>query len=512
MTNRPALRPTLKTAPVKQETVEDMIANARSLAERNVPTFIPALRAASIVVDPNLPSVAAIDKYWRTYWQADGVSWFVKAAAAVSKTAPCPTCNATSHNKYAYLAGIWIHEVGHCVFQHSTRQEAGYPKRGRWNMAADLEMNDDIPGIGEAAEKQWQAAGAMCPRICLPSHAYADPTAYALWSKLGSAALKLAMGLSVWDLFVPTGLHTPAMKKVPFLMFPANVPDGQGGFVALPENQIAEIYYDLMTEMEQNSPGPEELADHGSGSDDEPRDWEVGEGDADGSSPGISEAEAQAIRREVASAVKKAAEGRGYMPAGWKLWADTTLQPSKVRWQDKLQARLRRAINRVRGNKHTTFRRLSRVSITQNCAWIKPSTYSTVPNIYVVLDTSGSMGSGAGSRLERALSEVEAIIKQLHCQVFFIDCDAAVYGAAQQITSVIKARVSGGGGTDMRIGIRAALKSKPKPDVIILLTDGDTDYPTASELRGVSMVTALCAEKNGYVKAPLHMNPFWVED
>jgi len=37
--------------------------------------------------------------------------------------------------------------------------------------------------------------------------------------------------------------------------------------------------------------------------------------------------------------------------------------------------------------------------------------------------------------------------------------------------------LAGGGGTDMGIGIDAAMKLKQKPDIIIVLTDGQTPWP-----------------------------------
>ncbi len=37
--------------------------------------------------------------------------------------------------------------------------------------------------------------------------------------------------------------------------------------------------------------------------------------------------------------------------------------------------------------------------------------------------------------------------------------------------------LTGGGGTDMRVGIEAARASRPAPNLIVLLTDGFTPYP-----------------------------------
>src|SRR5690606_25788821 len=93
----------------------------------------------------------------------------------------------------------------------------------------------------------------------------------------------------------------------------------------------------------KGSKGMDELNDHGSGSGGDQRYWEDGKPGEGSNAHGITDAEGQAIRRDVATKIKETSNGRGTVPAGWQVWADAELLPPKVRWQDKLRAIARQA-------------------------------------------------------------------------------------------------------------------------------------------------------------------------
>jgi len=69
-----------------------------------------------------------------------------------------------------------------------------------------------------------------------------------------------------------------------------------------------------------------------------------------------------------------------------------------------------------------------------------------------------------------------------------LSCDAAVH-STQQIFSAEQVRLLGGGGTDMGVGISHALQLRPKPEVIVVLTDGYTPWP--SERPPAQVIVAL---------------------
>jgi len=107
----------------------------------------------------------------------------------------------------------------------------------------------------------------------------------------------------------------------------------------------------------------------------------------------------------------------------------------------------------------------------------------------MVIDTSGSVDD---TLLGRALGEVDGALQALGVSdgsVTVLACDAAVH----TVTKVRKARhtrLAGGGGTDMTAGLAAAGDLRPKPDLIVVFTDGYTPWP-AEPPPGSAVVAAM---------------------
>ncbi len=74
------------------------------------------------------------------------------------------------------------------------------------------------------------------------------------------------------------------------------------------------------------------------------------------------------------------------------------------------------------------------------------------------------------------MGEVGGIIRARQSTVYVLSCDAGA-SAAKEAFHVSQVRLIGNGGTNMGVGIRAAETSVPAPDVIIVITDGDTSWP-----------------------------------
>jgi predicted metal-dependent peptidase len=102
--------------------------------------------------------------------------------------------------------------------------------------------------------------------------------------------------------------------------------------------------------------------------------------------------------------------------------------------------------------------------------------YRPVPRVAVVIDTSASV---TDEQLGLAWAEVLGCMRSIGIRrdllrVYAVDVDAHRIDI-RQLGAVA---LVGGGGTDMRRGIQAALESAPRPDVIVVITDGLTRWPS----------------------------------
>lgn len=206
--------------------------------------------------------------------------------------------------------------------------------------------------------------------------------------------------------------------------------------------------------------------------------------------------------RQVAHAVleHKGSNSRGTTPGGWLTeWARSMLAPPRVNPYRVLASATRSAIaGTQRGsmdfqNGPPSRRREVLRQFVGNRAPLMAVMRGPNPRLVFVVDTSGSMGSGKDSRLAHALAECMNIAKACQATPLGLAVDAAVHDARPvRGPSDILALARGGGGTDMRVGIKAAAEPKQKADVIVLLTDGETPWPTVKEMpQRAALVTVI---------------------
>ncbi|PWI14899.1 hypothetical protein DI272_12545 [Streptomyces sp. Act143] len=209
--------------------------------------------------------------------------------------------------------------------------------------------------------------------------------------------------------------------------------------------------------------------DCGSGADGQARPWELG---PDGSH-GLTRQQRDAVRFRVAEGIKGQP---GDTPDGWRRWADEAFHPPQP-WRQLLGAAIRSAAGAPGVGENHTYRRPSRRSAAVPGVLL-PSLRRTPPRVCVVIDTSGSVSD---AELGSALLEVAGIARAVGGRrdlVSVISCDAAA-GLAAPLCRAEDIELIGGGGTDLRSGFTRALRSRPRPDVIVALTDGQTPWPSA---------------------------------
>ncbi|WP_067457308.1 vWA domain-containing protein [Actinomadura macra] len=249
--------------------------------------------------------------------------------------------------------------------------------------------------------------------------------------------------------------------------------------------------------FEEYLPGipPRPHHDCGSGAHGRPVPWEL-----DGTGPpAVSAMEAQALRRATAEAMRGHQRARGALPGGWRRWAEEVLEPV-VDWRRVLAGAVREAVAWAGGAVDYSYRRPSRRTPAMRGV-VLPSLRRPLPRVAIVIDTSGSMGE---DDLAAALAEVTGVLREVGVRgnrVSVLACDADVR-AVSRVSSAGQVELDGGGGTDMRVGIAAALGARERPQVVIVLTDGFTPWP--AEAPSCRLVAALVGD------APPDP-PSWVE-
>ena len=317
---------------------------------------------------------------------------------------------------------VLAHEVSHVLRDHHGRREArGTVDHQAWGIATDTAINEalyaaDVPLPGEPPTPD---------RLQLPANLTEE---------------------EYYDLLKP-----PTVS-------PANATTGSGS-APTPGTP-------------NGDPGGPEVEDGcGSGAGDPAAPWELASDDP--TAPALSVVQQQIARRNVAADIRdSAAKNPGTVPAGLVRWADAELTPPTIDWRRQLSATLRRAITYVAtGRQDFTYSRPGRRRLPQI---VTPAMHSPKPVVSVIVDTSGSMSQ---DDLTDALSEIAGIAKATRAAmtILSVDTNATVQTNITRASQVI---LTGGGGTDMRVGIAAAQQQRPRPDLLVLLTDGFTPYPT----------------------------------
>lgn len=270
----------------------------------------------------------------------------------------------------------------------------------------------------------------------------------------------------------------------------------------LPDGQLAEFYYDAFKKNITSEEVFGDQPDEGSGvSGGDPRSWELTESDE--TSIAVSEFDQRGIRKAVAQ--RMSADCQGLTSMGWQRWAEE-IGRSRVNWRDQIRRRVNLALQRnILQKTDYSFRRPHRRASTFS-PFIRPTlTGESAPKLCVVVDTSGSIDDGL---LPILLAEIRGVLETFGVPITVIACDAEAYepmDVSQSTFARLKESMRGGGGTDMRVGVEAALKLDP--DAVFVLTDGQTPFPAVRPQ--IPVVWGILNE-SGYSPS-LPPNPPWRE-
>lgn len=377
--------------PAVRAQAEQALRMARAYAAEKLPWFAPALFAARLVLSEDYPGLAAIDGGMRAYFNPANVVDLAR--------------HGDPHLALRELAWVWVHEISHLLRDHRDRACERNAEAVRWNVAADLEIND-----------------------------------------------------AAWP-----GLEPP--RRWPPLL-PAKF--------QLPTGKLAEFYYQhLPDHLDDVADASGSFWDEGSGIHGHGRPWELDP--LTDRAPAVSPLEQKSIRQGVAAAMAEHAR-RGDLPGGWSRWAEQTLRPH-VNWRDQLRRRVRGAIVLgVGGRLDYGYQRPHRRGAAYK-PLLRPSLQGDISaRVACVVDTSGSISPRA---LSACLAEVRGVLEAMRTPITVIPCDAVAYEPIRIFTQsdFLNLELKGGGGTDMVAGIEAALDLKPRPDAVVVLTDGWTPYP-----------------------------------
>ncbi|MFE4457812.1 VWA-like domain-containing protein [Nocardia tengchongensis] len=209
--------------------------------------------------------------------------------------------------------------------------------------------------------------------------------------------------------------------------------------------------------------------DCGSGADGADRDWDLGPDGADG----LTDQQREAVKFRVAQGITARP---GDTPRAWRRWAEQALHPPQP-WRALLGAAIRSAASAPGVGEDYTYGRPARRSPSLP-GIVLPSLRRNPPRVCILIDTSASVSD---SELGSALLESAAISQALGGRrdlVTVLSCDTA----ARIVDPICRAdgiTLLGGGGTDLRTGFTKALRTQPRPDVLVVLTDGQTPWPTS---------------------------------
>jgi predicted metal-dependent peptidase len=338
---------------------------------------------------------------------------------------------------------IILHEVSHLLLKHHERGRK-VSEWELWNVATDCSINERLQAEGHVVPPDW----LLPARFQLPANQTAEQYYRQLKDRQDDDGSQQ---------------DQPTDTK--------NADEGEAGpapeFAAPPVPAV--------------KPGTS-----GSCSDGRQRAWEDSPPRPDAPdedlSPAMPKHEQDQVLRDVAERIaKQAGSGVG----NWSRWAQEIISP-RIDPKALLIAAVRQAVEQTNGgHDDTSYRRPSRRQSVGGA--IRTGPVTIVPRVLMIVDSSGSMSQ---RDLGLALGLIGKVLNgfRLRDGVRVMVGDSAVQ-SVEKVFDPKKLEIKGGGGTEMDTLLVEAAKATPRPQLIIVATDGCTSWPALTI--GIPVVACL---------------------
>lgn len=231
-----------------------------------------------------------------------------------------------------------------------------------------------------------------------------------------------------------------------------------------------EIYCELAKDDEANGgkpSGPGAMDGHEVG-----QPGGIGDGEEDGDGAGGREGDVPVTASDIIQAANVAKATMGELPAGIDRLLGELTRPKTSPW-----SRLRKGVvTALSGYDATTWRRLNRRLIVRGIG-VPGRTMTGAGRIGIVGDTSGSITEKILQLFGGHMGAIITDARPKEVKLYWTDAEVHRVDTLRthaQLVTLMRKPVPGGGGTDMRKGIAAALADKC--DCIVVLTDGYTPF------------------------------------
>jgi predicted metal-dependent peptidase len=360
------------------------------------------------------------------------------------------------------VAGVLVHEAMHSLKNHLERMEP-LMNRPLANIAADMTINPDLLAAKWVLPKGVQLPSRYGFQDGLLLEEYYDlllQKAEEAKSKAGSKKEDKGKGTISSD-SKGEGGKDPSEEAED---------DGAGGGEGGEEGEGDEAGSDGSGSKGESKPGP--ANGHCGGIAGNPIDPEL-EDQVDrqhGRSPEEINATVQQTLHEIEQYI--ATHGRGSVPGCLVEELKVLRKKSEVPWQRMLSHWIRKSFGRVSsGAIDFSLARLSKRSYSRGMP--RPSLVQYTPEVAFIIDTSGSMGA---PQILAGIRESIAVFTSLGLDyAWLLQVDADLHETKRiRLRDLMGAiQIKGRGGTNFDPGLQAAELLKPKPEILLYLTDGD---------------------------------------